>query len=182
MCAIPANSLNKTFATLGRALKKDHYIQSIQAHLLTLPSYRRFPNDEEFMRELSMRDLYNFPRRSYWLRRLENHGRKKRVLVDEYTIEHIMPRSENLSAKWREELGPEWQQVQERWLHTLGNLTLTGYNSEFSDRPFAEKRDMQGGFRESPLRLNEGLRILETWDEEAIQQRAERLAARAVKV
>ena len=162
VCAIPTNSLNKTFATLGRALKKDHYIQSIQAHLLTLPSYRRFPNDEEFMRELSTRDLYNFPRRSYWLRRLENHGRKERVLVDEYTIEHIMPQNENLSAKWREELGPEWQQVQERWLHTLGNLTLTGYNSEYSDRPFAEKRDMQGGFRESPLRLNEGLHILET--------------------
>ena len=182
VCAIPTNSLNKTFATLGRALKKDHYVQSVQAHLLTLPSYRRFPNDEEFMRELSMRDLYNFPRRSYWLRRLENHGRKERVLVDEYTIEHIMPQNENLSAKWREELGPEWQQVQERWLHTLGNLTLTGYNSEYSDRRFADKRDMQGGFRESPLRLNEGLRTLETWDEEAIQQRAERLAARAVKV
>ena len=134
------------------------------------------------MRELSVRDLYNFPRRSYWLRRLENHGRKERVLVDEYTIEHIMPQNESLSAKWREELGSEWQQVQERWLHTLGNLTLTGYNSEYSDRPFAEKRDMQGGFRESPLRLNEGLRALETWDKDAILQRAEQLAAQAAKV
>ena len=182
VCAIPTNSLNKTFATFGRAVDKDQYIQSIQAHLLKLPSYRRIPNDEEFMRHLSVRDLYNFPRRSYWLRRLENHGRKERVPVDEYTIEHIMPQNENLSAKWREELGPEWQQIQERWLHTLGNLTLTGYNSEYSDRPFAEKRDMQGGFGESPLRLNESLRTLETWGEAAIQQRAELLAARAVKV
>ena len=182
VCAIPTNSLNKTFATFGRALKKDQYIQSIHAHFLMLPSYRRFPFDEEFMRELSVRDLYNFPRRTYWLRRLENYDRKERVPVDEYTIEHIMPQNEVLSAEWREELGSEWQQVQERWLHTLGNLTLTGYNSEYSDRPFAEKRDMVGGFRESPLRLNECLRALESWNEDMIQRRAEQLAAQATKV
>ena len=182
VCAIPTNSLNKTFATFGRVLKKDCYMQRIEAHLLTLPSYRRFPDDEEFMRALSARDLYNFPRRSYWLRRLENYNRKERVPVDEYTIEHIMPQNASLSGEWREALGSEWQQVQGRWLHTLGNLTLTGYNSEYSDRPFSEKRDMQGGFKESPLRLNENLGLLETWNEDNIRQRAERLAARAVQV
>ena len=112
VCAIPTNSLNKTFATFGRAVQKDRYLESIQAHLLTLPSYRRFPGDDEFKRELIVRYLYNFPRRSYWLRRLENDGRKERVPVDEYTIEHILPQNENLSAKWRDELGPEWQRVQ----------------------------------------------------------------------
>ena len=76
--------------------------------VFTLPSYRRFPNDEEFKRELSTRDLYNFPRRSYWLRRLENHGRKERVSVDEYTIEHILPQNPDLSAEWQVELGPDW--------------------------------------------------------------------------
>ncbi len=182
VCAIPTNSLNKTFATFGRALRKDRYLESVQAHLLTLPSYRRFPSDEEFKRELVVRDLYNFPRRSYWLRRLENHGRKERVPVDEYTIEHILPQNENLSAKWRDELGPEWHRVQESWLHTLGNLTLTGYNAEYSDRPFSEKRDLKGGFRESPLRLNEGLRSLDKWDEAAIKNRAERFAAVAAGV
>lgn len=182
VCAIPTNSLNKTFANFGRALKKDRYLESIQAHFLGLPSYRRFPNDEEFKRELCVRDLYNFRSRSYWLRRLENHGRKERVPVDEYTIEHILPQNENLSAKWREALGPDWQRVQASWLHGLGNLTLTGYNAEYSDRPFAEKRDMQGGFKQSPLRLNEGLGALDTWNEEAIQTRAQRLAAQAVTV
>ena len=182
VCAIPTNSLNKTFATFGRALEKGRYIQSVQAHLLTLPSYRRFPGDEEFRRELSVRDLYNFPRRSYWLRRLENHDRKERVPVDEYTIEHIMPQNENLSAAWREALGAEWREVQERWLHTLGNLTLTGYNVEYSDRAFCEKQDMQGGFRESPLRLNEGLGVLDTWNENTIRDRARRLAVQAGKV
>ena len=63
-----------------------------------LPSYRRFPSDDEFRRDLQTRDLYNFRSRSYWLRRLENHGRKERVPVDEYTIEHILPQNENLSA------------------------------------------------------------------------------------
>ncbi len=182
VCAIPTNSLNKTFATLGRALKKNRYVESIEAHLLTLPSYRRFPGDEEFRRELAVRDLYNFPRRSYWLRRLENHDRKERVPVDEYTIEHILPQNENLPAKWRETLGPEWKRVQETWLHTLGNLTLTGYNAEYSDRPFVEKRDMPGGFKQSPLRLNEGLGALESWDEAAIQRRAKRLAEQAASV
>ena len=65
-----------------------------------------------------------FPRRSYWLRRLENRPQGTRASV-EYTIEHIMPQNENLSAAWRD-LGPEWKQVLTRWLHTLGNLTLTG--------------------------------------------------------
>ena len=182
VCAIPTNSLNKTFATFGHALQKNRYLESVQAHLLTLPSYRRFPGDEEFKREFVVRDLYNFPRRSYWLRRLENDGRKERVPVDEYTIEHILPQNENLSAKWRDELGPEWQRVQETWLHTLGNLTLTGYNAEYSDRYFSEKREMEGGFRDSPLKLNEGLRSLDKWDEAAIKNRAERLATVAAGV
>ena len=73
--------MNKTFATFGRALKKDRYLESIQAHFLLLPSYRRFPKEEEFKRELKVKDLYNFRSRSYWLRRLENHGRKERVPV-----------------------------------------------------------------------------------------------------
>lgn len=182
VCAIPTNSLNKTFATFARALRKDRYLESVQAHFLTLPSYRRFPNDEEFKRELSLRDLYNFPRRSYWLRRLENHGRRERVPVEEYTVEHILPQNPNLPAEWREALGPGWQRVQETWLHTLGNLTLTGYNSEYGDRAFTMKRDMPGGFRHSPLRLNEGLGTLDSWDEAAILARATRLSEQATGV
>jgi predicted transport protein len=113
---------------------------------------------------------------------MENHDRKERVPVAEYTIEHILPQNENLSLEWQTALGPEGRLIQQTWLHTLGNLTLTGYNPEYSDRPFVEKRDMQGGFKESPLRLNEGLGSLHQWDETAIQQRAERLAMRAVSV
>lgn len=182
ICAIPTNSMNKTFANFGRALKKDRYLESVQAHFLSLPSYRRFPSDEEFARELQTRDLYHFRSRTYWLRRLENHGRKERVPVDEYTIEHILPQNESLSTEWKASLGPEWDVVQERWLHTLGNLTLTGYNSEYSDRPFSAKRDMKGGFKESPLKLNAGLGQLDDWNEETIKARAGRLAKTALEV
>lgn len=182
VCAIPTNSLNKTFATFGRALQKERYLESIQAYLQLLPSYRRFPDDEEFKRELKTRDLYHFPRRLYWLRRLENYDRKEPVPVNEYTIEHIMPQNPDLSTEWRAALGPNWQQVHETWLHTLGNLTLTGYNSEYSDRPFVHKRDMPGGFKQSPLRLNAGLGEKPAWNETTIQARADRLAATAVTV
>lgn len=102
--------------------------------------------------------------------------------VEEFTIEHIMPQNENLSAKWREELGSDWQRIHKELLHTLGNLTLTRYNSRYSDRPFAEKRDIEDGFKHSPLYLNIGLGQCEKWDEAAIRARADRLADLAVQV
>ena len=181
VCSIPTNSLNRTFAIFSRFVDKERYLESMLAYFQWLPSYRRFPKNEEFAREIKVRNLYN-NRTSYWLRRLENHERKEPVPVDEYTVEHILPQNQNLSQAWRDSLGEEWQGVQESWLHTLGNLTLTGYNSEYSDRPFAEKRDMDGGFRQSPLRLNQGLGNLVTWDENAIRDRAERLAKEAVEI
>jgi len=182
ICSIPTNSMNKTFATFGKALKKDRYLESIKAHFLTLPSYRRFPTDEEFQRDLHTRDLYNFRTRGYWLRRLENHGRKERVRVDEYTIEHIMPQNPNLSAAWKQSLGSDFERIQKQLLHTLGNLTLTGYNAEYSDRPFTEKRDMKGGFKESPLKLNAELGQIDDWNEPAILKRSGKLAREAIQV
>lgn len=182
VCDIPTNSLRQTFATFVRKLKKDRYVESVQAEFLKLPSYRRFPTDVEFKRQLQIRNLYAFNRRSYWLRRFENFGRKERVVVQDYTIEHIMPQNEHLNQQWQDALGEHWQQVQAQYLHTLGNLTLTGYNSEYSDRPFSEKRDMDGGFRFSPLRLNEKLAECDSWNELTIQKRAEQLANKAVDI
>ncbi|NLK66536.1 MAG: DUF262 domain-containing protein [Campylobacteraceae bacterium] len=183
VCAIPTNSLNKTFANFTKSVKKDRYLESIQATFSLLTSYKRFPTDDEFKKELITRDLYNFRNRSYWLRRFENFGRKERVNVNDYTIEHIMPQNKDLSKKWQEALGENWQEVQTKWLHTLGNLTLTGYNSEYSDKSFEEKRDMQGGFAMSPLRLNGFLRNFNSnWNEDAIKERASILSNQAVEV
>jgi len=182
VCGIPTNSLNKTFASFGKSIIKEKYLESVKAHFNKMTSYRRFPNDEEFVTELTCRDLYNFRSRSYWLRRLENHDRKERVNVSEYTIEHILPQNNDLNLDWRRALGPDWEKIQQKYVHTIGNLTLTGYNTEYSDKFFTDKRDMKGGFRESPLKLNRGLANLETWNEETILQRAENLAKEALKV
>jgi uncharacterized protein with ParB-like and HNH nuclease domain/predicted transport protein len=182
ICDVPTNSLRQTFATFCRKLDKSSYLESVKAAFMLLPSYRRFPGDDEFGRRLQIRNLYKFNRRSYWLRRFENFGRKERVMVQDYTIEHIMPQNANLSAAWQQSLGSEWTRVQEQYLHTLGNLTLTGYNSEYSDRPFADKRDMEGGFAQSPLKLNEGLGSCTDWNEDQIKLRAGRLSSRAVDI
>ncbi len=182
VCSIPTNSLNKTFSTFGQSLDKSQYLDSIQAHFLQLPSYRRFPNDDEFQREFKVRDLYNFGYGSYWLQRVENHDRKEPIPTNEYTIEHILPQNQDLSDDWKCSLGDDWQRVQDTYLHTLGNLTLTGYNSEYSDHPFYKKRDIEGGFRESPLRVNRGLGQVVDWNEAAILQRADDLANVALSV
>jgi uncharacterized protein with ParB-like and HNH nuclease domain/predicted transport protein len=184
ICGIPTNSLNKTFATLPREIDKDHYVEGFQAIMLLKDSYRRFPNDEEFRQQFVFKDVYNFRSRNYLLRKLENYGRKELVNVESYTIEHILPQNPNLSPQWRTELGLNWQQIQTRYMHTIGNLTLTGYNSEYSDHSFKEKRDYpeNKGFRNSPLNLNQGLANLDHWNEETIKSRAAKLAELAVKL
>lgn len=183
VCGIPTNSLNKTFANFTKTIDKTNFLESIEAAYKLMPSYRRFPTDDEFERDLKFRDLYNFRGRNYWLRKLENHERKEVVSVLGYTIEHIMPQNENLSVEWQQELGPDWKEIHGSMLHTIGNLTLTGYNSEYSDKPFHEKQTKPDeGFQFSPLRLNVGLGQVGKWNKEAIEQRANRLAKQAIGV
>ncbi|MCK4270467.1 MAG: DUF262 domain-containing protein [Methanogenium sp.] len=182
ICGIPTNSLNKTFANLSRELDKENYLETFKGVISNKESYRRFPPDDEFKRELVVRDLYHSRNFKYLLRKLENFDTKELINVDNYTIEHIMPQNENLSAKWRQDLGENWKEVQDEYLHTLGNLTLTGYNQELSDRPFIEKRDMTGGLGSSHIRLNQGLSKVDRWNETEIKRRAKMLTNLAVKI
>jgi len=182
VCKIPTNSMNKTFATFGELIDTDNYLESAKAQFLLLQSYRRFPTDDEFNRELKTSDLYNFRRRSYLLRKLENFERKELVSIEEYSIEHILPQNPKLSQAWQDELGEDWANIQETYLHTLGNLTLTAYNTELSDDPFLTKRNHKGGFANSPLKLNAGLGQLEHWTPVEIENRADRLADIAGKI
>lgn len=177
---IPTNSLNKTFANLYKEIGKDDYLNSYHAIMNLKDSYRRFPTDEEFKKEFVIKDFYNFRNRNYLLRKLENYGRKELVKVEEYTIEHILPQNKNLSKEWKEMLGENWESIQKKYLHTIGNLTLTGYNPELSDKPFLEKRNMSGGFKDSPIRLNNDLATLDQWNEEEILKRGNSLAEKAM--
>ena len=180
---IPTNSMNKTFARFSLSINRANYLESVKAIFVSLKSYRRFPNNEEFERDLKVRDLYNFRRGAYWLRKLENFNRKELPVLEDYSIEHILPQNEELNSWWQKALGENWVEVQARLLHSIGNLTLTRYNSEFSDRSFPEKRDFpEGGFKTSPLLLNQGLGELETWNESTINERASVLAKRALQV
>lgn len=182
ICGVPTNSLNKTFATISKEIDKDNYMESAIAAFLLQDSHRRFPKNEEFIQESLVKDVYNFRNRNYLLRKLENFNRKEIVDIESYTIEHIMPQNKNLSSEWRESLGISWEEIHNTYLHRLGNLTLTRYNSELSDKPFLVKREMKGGFADSPLRLNKELGRLDVWNEDEITKRARSLADLAVRV
>lgn len=179
VCEIPTNSMNKTFATLKNYIKPDDYLNSVKAFFVMQDTYKEFPDNDKFEGAFVNRDIYNMRARNYILSRLENFENKAPITIENYTIEHIMPQNKNLSLEWQTNLGPEWQDVQKKYLHTIGNLTLTAYNSEMSDRPFLDKMDMLGGFKESALRINKYVVLQNEWNETHIQERANELAKKA---
>lgn len=182
ICDIPPNSLNKTFATLRNEIKTDDYKNSIKAFFVLRDDYKEFPDDDKFTKAFVTRDIYNMRPRNFILSHLENYGNKAPIIIENYTIEHIMPQNPNLSLDWQNELGSNWQEVQKTYLHTIGNLTLTAYNSEMSDHPFMVKMDMEGGFKESALRLNAYIVKLTEWNEGRIKERAQILADKAKQI
>lgn len=177
------NSMSRTFARFSLSIDKNNYLESVKAHFASLVSHRHFPTDEEFKSSLRLRDLYHTRNNFWWLARIESHGHKEIANLDEFTVEHVMPQNKELNDWWKTALGDDFTNVQEKYLHTIGNLTLTRYNSEFSDRSFLEKRDHpEGGFSKTNLRLNQGLRGLQTWNESEISARADTLIIGALKV
>ncbi|WP_120878108.1 DUF262 and DUF1524 domain-containing protein [Helicobacter pylori] len=182
VCGIPSNGLNKLFASFTKHIQKDEYFESLKAHFGSLTKEQRFPNDDEFRNSFITRDFYKkFKKKTKcFLERLEYFDRKERVPTNEYTIEHIMP--QKLEEEWERDLGENFQEIHDKYLHTIGNLTLTGYNDKYSNKSFKEKRGMEKGFKDSPLRLNRGLRDLESFGEEEIKKRANDLADLALKI
>ena len=182
ICDIPTNSLNKTFATLKNEIKSEDYVNSIKAFFIMRNDYKEFPDDDKFTMAFVTRDIYNMRSRNFILSHLENYGKKAPIIIENYTIEHIMPQNSNLNLEWQQMLGAEWREIQKIYLHTIGNLTLTAYNSEMSDRSFMVKMDMEGGFKESALRLNSYIVKLTEWNEQRIKERAVLLADKAKQI
>ncbi|GAA7813157.1 DUF262 and DUF1524 domain-containing protein [Helicobacter pylori] len=181
VCGLGTNGLNKIFASFTKKINKDQYLESIKAHFLSLETTKgKFPKDSEFKNLFITIDFYNLKEKKYFFERLENFDTKEPVNTQEYTIEHIMPQT--LTKEWKRDLGGNFQAIHDKYLHTIGNLTLTGYNSEYSNRSFQEKRDMEKGFNDSPLKLNQSLKDLESFGEEEILNRAKDLAALALKI
>ncbi len=181
VCGLGANGLNKVFPSFTKKINKDQYLESIKAHFLSLETTKgKFPKDSEFKNLFITIDFYNLKENKYFLERLENFNTKEPVNTQECTIEHIMPQT--LTKEWERDLGGNFQAIHDKYLHTIGNLTLTGYNQDYSNNSFQEKRDMEKGFKQSPLKLNQSLKDLESFDEKEIEKRANDLADWALKI
>ena len=213
ICDLPTNSLNKIFTDLQKAISKvqeddpEHVIPYEERLAYVLESRTgkaRFPNDEEFRTGMIERHVYELrtKNRAYLFSRLE-HGVSKSAPVSgntdpvfqkisdkEYSVEHIMPQT--LTPQWRKELGSSADDVHGVWLHRLGNLTLTAYNSEMSNRTFTSKmgrtldelKKENFGFANEAhhLYLAEYISQQNKWTEKEMKERAMILADRSLKI
>ncbi len=181
VCDMQTRSLGQIFSSLAHRIKDEAPLLSLKVALYRLGKKRRFPTDAEFREGLETRDVYDMRNCNYLLDRLENDSKEK-IDTSSFQIEHVMPQNPDLCLEWQAMLGPDWQALQETWLNRLGNLTLTAYNPQYSDRPFAEKKSMPKGFDESPLRLNKFIREQATWTAAEIEARGKALAAKALTI
>lgn len=192
VCGLPTNALNKVFSLIWREAVKKHCdgdsLPEIIVHLLTSRQGTAiFPGDQMFGRALEEKDFYHISaaQRNYLWECLENGDSKDTrdiagaLAAGDISVEHIMPQT--LNQEWMENLGARAKRVHDTWLHRLGNLTVTGYNSTYSNTPFAQKRDGEQGFRTSPYRVNNMLRDLDAWGEAEIVERGAQLSAIAMK-
>ncbi|GAA9184325.1 DUF262 and DUF1524 domain-containing protein [Helicobacter pylori] len=180
VCGLGTNSLNKVFPSFTKHIQKDEYFKSLKAHFGSLTEKQRFPNNDEFKDCFITIDFYRFKKNRYFFERLENFDTKEPVNTKGLTIEHIMPQT--LTEEWERDLGENFQEIHDKYLNTIGNLTKTGYNTEYSNKSFQEKRDMEKGFKDSPLKLNQSLKDLESFGEKEIKKRANDLADWTLKI
>ena len=182
VCGLPASSHVHIFIRMARALRfrRLRHAEDVEAEFLLLSEPSRFPDDAEFGRALIHEPLYNAYCAQHVLECIENQSRKELLPRGTYTIEHVLPQRRDLSREWKRDLGPDYRQVQQTWVHTLGNLSLSAYNSELRDHPFATKQSMSGGYSQSPLFLASDLKDAPVWNEEQIRRRAEGLAPLAL--
>lgn len=167
---------------MAQRLNEAEPLKSLKVQFALRSESYRFPIDEEFRHSLSDQNIYGLRVCRYLLERLENADTKEPTDTSSYSIEHVLPQNENLSRSWRLMLGDGWKDVQREWLHRLGNMTLTGYNSKYSDRPFEEKKTIRGGFNDSAVRLNKFVREQLTWNADTIQRRGHLLTGRCLQI
>lgn len=192
VCKEPANALNKIFETLHSETLKgcadgDAYADVMTYILLHKEGGGLFPSDEVFLKAFGERDFYHIQtNRFYLFDRLENGDSLERVDVvrrledGTFTIEHIMPQT--LSNAWKRQLGPEYETIHEQWLHRLANVTLTAYNSSYSNATFVEKRDASNGFKDSGFRINAFVKEQAQWGVPELECRTAELKQKALQL
>jgi Uncharacterized conserved protein len=193
ICEIPTNALNKIFLMLHREIVRldggdENYLEKFKYVIMNKKESGRFPRDEEFTESLASKNIHGMRGESkfYLFERMENADTIETKNVwehfdkGEYSIEHIMP--QHLTPAWKDELGEDYDRIHLSWLHRLANLTLTGYNSKYSNHSFSVKRDMRNGFAQSGLRLNQRIAQQEKWGEVELEERSDILLKRALKI
>lgn len=193
ICDLPTNALNKIFLMLHREIirydrTENNYVEKFKYALLSKKERARFPDDEEFAAAFTDRPMYlmNNKNKIYVLERIENFGTQEDKDVyrhcddGTYSIEHIMP--QHLTPVWQKELGDDYEQIHEIWLHRIANLTLTAYNSKYSNSPFTEKKTMQNGFLDSGIRMNMWIALKDKWTLTELEERSDYLMNRALQI
>jgi uncharacterized protein with ParB-like and HNH nuclease domain len=188
---LPTHGLNKIFMILYDKVKKENYLFSVQEYLLERSGVQRFPRNTETINALKEKQVYNFNHKNitYLLEKLENYENREPVVIDgnsDITIEHIFPQTPD--PKWKIELGnDEYNFINDNYLHTIGNLTLSGNNGKLGNKPFLEKRDMnidnkEQGYKFSRLWLNRYLKDLDKWNRAEIEKRIDIISERFLKI
>lgn len=193
ICDLPTNVLNKVFLTLHHEIMRydgtaANYIEKFKYALTSKKERARFPDDDEFAMLFSERQIYqmNSKNKVYILERLENDNTLedkdvyRHVDAGDYSIEHIMP--QHLTPTWIKALGADYEQIHEQWLHRIANLTLTAYNSKYSNSSFEEKKTMEHGFSQSGIRLNQDIAKKDKWTLVELEERDSALTQRALKI
>lgn len=188
VCALPTNTAGPVCISMLKSLYNEDQLSSFKKNLSTLTYAQRMPNDDEVIQTLKTLKIYSISsnRTKTILDTLENYKRKEYVPTKEYTIEHIMPQT--LSDGWKKELGTDWERIYEMYLHTIGNLTLTGYNSEYRNKRFTDKQDCVDkdgnkiGYRHTPIKISSYLTSVSKWGENEILSRAELLAKELIQI
>lgn len=189
VCGRFTTGLNHFFATMYRDISKQPDIETYVAAMLLTHSANMtayFPTDDYFEEQLASRDCYNrFSRKNYLIEHIENsyHPKQPVNVGPQYQIEHIMPQSIERSTEWQQALGANWEALHDQYCNSLGNLTITGYNPELSNKTFSEKlTDPICGFAKSPYALNDYVKEQRVWGVDQIIERGEILAKKASSI
>jgi len=180
VCKYNTNALNSTYAVLPREIGGAENIPAKLLEILAGKSRTQiFPRNDEFRAAFAVTDIYTPKLARYTLAMLENqlNPTEKVELTAEVTIEHVMPQT--LSSTWKADLGKNYEQIHTQWLHTIGNLTLSGTNQVMSNGSYIEKRK---NYLDSNVALSRDLAKSDIWNEGSIKERAEKLANVALNI
>ncbi len=189
ICEAPTNALNKIFMMLPHEVSVSNsdiaYSDQVKVSLVKKMVSGRFPTNKEFLENLTNREIYRMKSKNkvYLLEHIENFNNNEKIDLEnllsdkKISIEHIMP--QRLNPTWKAELGKDYEEIHNKYLHNLGNLTLTGYNGPMSNKSFSVKQ--KKGFEISKLFLNESLKKEHKWTDEEIKSRGRMLAGIALK-